>query len=232
MARRLLRLASPRHAATLAAFVGMCAWPHGLAAQSGESSTAAQLYERAQAKEQVARAAEPPAVKELRLAATAYEQIFRSYPKSGYADNALWQAAGLLSLAYERLGGDDDRTKAEHWLEWLKRQYPSSPLAKNVDAELRRLNTTANTNAPDTANAASKDLASTTSPAPTSSPAATSGPAAIKSITTSPLPHGLRISIEFSHEVQFTGDRVENPDRVFFDFKNSTVSSAVIANAQ
>src|SRR6478672_5023037 len=101
MARGLLRLASPRNAATLAAFVGMCAWPHGLGAQS-EGSTAAQMYERAQAKEQVARAAEPPAVKELRLAATAYEQIFRSYPKSGYADNALWQAAGLLSLAYER----------------------------------------------------------------------------------------------------------------------------------
>src|SRR5262245_59761589 len=104
-----------------------------------QGSTPAAMYERAQAKEQVARATEPPDPNDLRIAATAYERIFRTYPKNGYADNALWQAAGLLVSAYEIGGDEDDREAAERWLEWLQKEYPSSPLAKKVPAEMQAL---------------------------------------------------------------------------------------------
>src|SRR4051794_34600558 len=99
MTRRPLRLASPRGAATIAAFVSLCVWPCTFHAQGG-TSTPTQMFERAEAREQVARSRTPPSAKDLRLAATAYEQLFRAYPASGYADNSLWQAASLLSLAF------------------------------------------------------------------------------------------------------------------------------------
>jgi N-acetylmuramoyl-L-alanine amidase len=198
------------------------------------------MYERAQAKEQVARGAAPPSLSDLRLAATVYERIVRNYPTSGYADNALWQAAGLLGLAYEKSGDTEDRAKAERWLEWLKSEYRSSPLAKKVDAELRRL--TAPAGSKDPASTSSKDPASTPLPAsPTiqkasvrtsQAPQDTSGPAFIRSVTSSALPNGQRIAIEFSREVQFSGERVENPDRVFFDFKNSAMPGSILERAQ
>jgi N-acetylmuramoyl-L-alanine amidase len=50
----------------------------------------------------------------------------------------------------------------------------------------------------------------------------------VKGITASVLPHGERITIEFSKEVAFTGDRVENPDRVFFDFANATAPASLL----
>ena len=39
----------------------------------------------------------------------AYEAVVRAHPASGYCDNALWQAANLASLAFERFGDEADR---------------------------------------------------------------------------------------------------------------------------
>ena len=54
-------------------------------------------------REQYLRVAENrPTLRELRNAVTAYENVVRRYPTSGYSDNALWQGANLALLAYER----------------------------------------------------------------------------------------------------------------------------------
>src|SRR5437016_5667090 len=56
--------------------------------------------------------------------------------------------------------------------------------------------------------------------------------AVVRSITKTPLPRGERISVEFSDEISYTADRVPNPDRVYFDFKNSTVTTVLIASTR
>jgi N-acetylmuramoyl-L-alanine amidase len=191
------------------AVLGVFVLPPSAAAQ--ETETPAALYARAQAKEEAARAAEPPAAQALRGAATAYEILFRDYPASGYADNAVWQAARLLSLAWQRSGDAGDLKHAEKWFRWLQQEYPYSPFVGKVESEMDALHRAA-------------------APPPASTPSA--GPATVKGITTTPLPQGQRIAIEFSQEVQFTRERVDGPDRVYFDFANTTISAAVVERTQ
>ncbi len=48
----------------------------------------------------------------------------RRFPTSGYADNALWQAASLAEAAYQRLNRDDDRERALKFYRWLVAGVP------------------------------------------------------------------------------------------------------------
>ena len=56
--------------------------------------------------------------------------------------------------------------------------------------------------------------------------------AVIRAIAATPLPQGDRITIELSKEVRFEGQRVTNPDRVFFDFTNANAASVLIDRAR
>jgi N-acetylmuramoyl-L-alanine amidase len=58
----------------------------------------------------------------------------------------------------------------------------------------------------------------------TAAPAQTA-PAVVKSITRSELPKGDRLTIEFTHDVTYLGDRVSDPDRIYFDFNNVALSN-------
>lgn len=62
----------------------------------------------------------------------------------------------------------------------------------------------------------------TTAQTPTPQP-----PVVVKSITQSTLPKGDRITIELSNETTYTGERVSNPDRIYFDFSNATTAAGV-----
>jgi N-acetylmuramoyl-L-alanine amidase len=196
-------------------------------------TSAATLYEQAQSAEQTARADTPPKLESLRKVAKIYESLVLRYPTSGYADNALWQGAGLYVTAFQQSSEASDRQQAERLLKWLKQEYPSSPFLKKIDGVLQSM-------AP--ANAAAAPASSTAPPVDANTPppsppvptaaAASTGPAAVlKGITESALPYGERITIEFSKEVTYSGDRVENPDRVFFDFPNSTAPASLIDHA-
>lgn len=102
-------------------------------------TTVAAKYHRAEAREQAARTAEAPPISTLRSVAVSYEQIVRQHPRSSYSDNALWQGAGLLELAYERGGAARDLDGAKRLLTWLKREYPTSALAKRAGEKLASL---------------------------------------------------------------------------------------------
>lgn len=197
----------PATGLAIALAVALFAWPAAAAAQ-----TAGVLFERAQAREATARAAATPSVEALRTAARSYENVVRRYPKSGFCDDALWLAGGLLRTAYEMSGARQDRTGAENYLEWLRKEYPHSALKKQVPAVLAALS-----DAP--------------RPSPSAPPARTApaaGVASLTSITQSALPQGDRITIELSREVAYTGDRVDGPDRVFFDFSQSAPESGLL----
>ncbi|MEO8071187.1 MAG: N-acetylmuramoyl-L-alanine amidase [Acidobacteriota bacterium] len=168
-----------RISGVFAAAVGAAALAIATPAFAQKAATA--QYQRVLARETTARANAATPVATERAIARSYEAIVRAYPKSGFADNALWQGAGMLERAFERSKDKRDRDNATRLLLWLKKEYPTSAFAKRVDARLQTAGTpaaTASTSesapaAPPSAPAATR----TSMPAPPSGPASVATPA-------------------------------------------------------
>ena len=75
---------------------------------------------------------------QLRRIAADAEGIARRHAGSGYADNALWQAATVALAAYRVYRQPADRTLGVQFLDTLVRRYPSSSLVAEARALLRR----------------------------------------------------------------------------------------------
>jgi N-acetylmuramoyl-L-alanine amidase len=56
--------------------------------------------------------------------------------------------------------------------------------------------------------------------------------ASVRAVSRTLLARGERITVEFSDEIAYAGDRVPSPDRVYFDFKNATVAPSTVASTQ
>ena len=194
-----------------------------LAVQTASAQTAADLYQRAQDREARITRAAAPDVDEYRAVATAYESIVRRHPTSGYADNALWQAGRLLEAAFAASGRHDDLEKAAALFRWLIKEYPHSPLRAEASARADALLAAAS---PPEAPAPAPGAA-----LPARAPDA-DGTAAVRQVSYTPLPRGDRITIELSREVAFRGDRVGNPDRVFFDFASAAAAASLASQAR
>jgi N-acetylmuramoyl-L-alanine amidase len=231
------------HAAAGAVLTLVCATP-------ARAQGATTMYERAQEREQAARASSASSADSLRAIARAYEAIVRKYPGSGYCDNALWQAAGLMKLAFAKSGDQVDRQSAERLLTWLRREYPTSSFVPAAQAQIAELSAPPPPSRP-AAQAPSSPRSAAGSPAaprssvpPASepgpvpspqagSPAQPQGPAAvIQNVTQTLLPRGERVTIELSREVVYAGERVQGPDRVFVDFTNASAAAALVQRAQ
>jgi N-acetylmuramoyl-L-alanine amidase len=105
----------------------------GTAPPAGAASSARASYQQALARERALTArGRTPTVGELRLLAAAYERITRQYPTSGYADNALWQAAQLMLIVHGRTKQESDLQRAIRLMTWLVREYPSSSLRRQA----------------------------------------------------------------------------------------------------
>ena len=122
----------PRLAVLL--LVGLTATAPLLAASAKDLYTAALTRERALR----APADEPPTLAQLRAAMAEYKEIVRQYPRSGYSDNALWQAAGLAIQAFSRGRQPADREAGIGLLHMLEREYPSSSLVPRVADRLEQ----------------------------------------------------------------------------------------------
>ena len=122
---RLIRFLAVASALVTAAWI--------VAPRVSAQTSAATLYEQAQSAEQTARADIPPKLESLRKVAKTYESLVLRYPTSGYADNALWQGAGLYVTSFQQSSDASDRQQAERLLKWLKQEYPSSPFLKKID---------------------------------------------------------------------------------------------------
>ncbi len=81
-------------------------------------------------------------IRQARSVVASYEAIVRRYPASGYADNALWQAAVLEADLFARTEQEPDRRKAVSLFTFLAREYPVSRFAKAAATEGRRLEAT------------------------------------------------------------------------------------------
>lgn len=110
-------------------------------AQATRTRSAQSAYDQTLARERVLRASKRKAapLSQLRAVIEQYEALARRWPRSGYADNALWNAANLAYDANIRFGARQDRDTAITMLQWLVREYPSSSLARDAQTRLRKI---------------------------------------------------------------------------------------------
>ena len=211
--------------------------PAVAAAQSAET-----LYTRALARERGLRDnGRTATLKQLRSAVSLYENIVHKFPASPYCDNALWQGGNLALLAYDEYKQASDRKTGLRLLALLRSQYPSSSLVPRATAIVRQrergADTAASSPAPASNPAAPAPLqaepsltvtpldvttAARPSPAPPTAPAVL-----IRDVKRTDLPDGVRITLEMDGEATFRAERVENPERVFFDVKNAAATAAL-----
>jgi N-acetylmuramoyl-L-alanine amidase len=106
----------------------------------GAGASARSDYERLLARVEAMRLDGPrptPRPQMQRVVAEA-EQIARRHGGSGYADNALWQAATVALASYRVYRRPVDRTQGIEILETLVKRYPSSSLVDDARALLRK----------------------------------------------------------------------------------------------
>ena len=196
-------------------------------AAAAQTPTAAERFALAQAQEK--QLPDSASADALRRASKDYQTIVIRFPASVYCDNALWQAGLLLERAWQRSRDPRDRDDAVRVFQWLVRSYPGAlarQTASHLDALTKPVAETAPTATPPPAAApATTPLPVATTPGPAQRPDAT---IVVRSVTRTPLPKGDRITIELSDETVYTGERVANPDRVFFDFTNATVAASLL----
>ena len=171
------------------------------------AETPRQAYTRVLGRERALRleSAKAP-LQEIRAVIQAYENVARKHPASGYTDNALWQAANLALLAHERFGEAQDKRTGLRILEELKARFPASSLLARAGEVAVRFD----------APPAVPQLPAT----PVATVSEPRGPATLREITRTPLPDGTRVTLELDGEATYRSERLENPRRVFFDFKN------------
>ena len=194
------------------------------------AQSARDLYTRALAQERTVRDdAVKPTLAQMRRAVAAYEAVVRRFPGSGYADNALWQAANLAALAFERFGKEADRQTSVRLLTTLAQGYPSSKLAAQTAEPLARLEQMiATAELPPLP--APRPVVTTGTVAADQKPAPDPGRspvATLKGITRSVLPDGIRLTVDLDREVPFHQEEIGNPRRVFFDLKGVRTAAAL-----
>ncbi|HXH06612.1 MAG TPA: AMIN domain-containing protein, partial [Vicinamibacterales bacterium] len=176
------------------------------AARPAEAASARDLYARALAQERAVRTPGTPRGAILRVV-QAYRQVVRRYPASGYSDNALWQAAGLLALAYQRFGREADRIAALDALEHLAREYPSSSLV------VRRAELTTLLQPHPVVRAARTEE---TRDSESSRQRARATLVAVQRLVADRV---VRVTLQLDAEATYREGRAVQPDRLFFDFE-------------
>jgi N-acetylmuramoyl-L-alanine amidase len=220
-----------------------------LAAWPAQAQTARELYTRAMAQERAVRdESTKPTLVQMRRAVALYESVVRKHPASGYADNALWQAANLASLAVERFGQDADRKTATRLLTLLTKEYPTSKLVAQAKDALAAPAAAAPVPEPKPSRPAAAEADARTPPRTAPPPVApapiapataataatadrksrtdatatstTSGMATLKDVKRTVLPDGVRLTVELDGEIAYHQEEIDSPRRLFFDLKN------------
>lgn len=195
------------------------------------AATAKEIFAAATAREEAVRSALtrpiPPAttLAEGRAAIAAYLSLVRQFPRSGYSDDALWQAAELSLACFSTFGEARDRVEGLKLLNRLAAEYPTSKFTRRVPERLSTVE-------PERAEHAHVDgsapsLAPAAGHATHPTPTAPIAVATITRVRRSVLPEVVRVTIELDREVTFHDERIDGPARVFLDLPGATTSSAL-----
>lgn len=201
------------------------------AAPADAQTSARGMYQKLQAREAAARkaleAGKPSSTvrRDINRIVVGYEGIVRRYPRSGYSDNALWQAANIAADSYARYRVEADRVTSVRLLKMLIREYDSSSLVKKAGPALAALQEAA-----ETASASEEpdDRPARSGKQPAGDSQATSeSTARIRAIRRTILPEVVRIAIELDRQVEYQHDRIAGPERVFVDLAATAVGNGV-----
>ncbi len=156
-----------------------------------------------------------------------FEALVRRFPTSGYADNALWQAATLADAAYQKFNRPEDHERAVRFYRWLVKEYPHSSLVKRANQQLTALARPAAIALPAPAAAPAPVLPAPAAAiaAPASTPAA---PATLLGIQRTVLPDTVRVTLELDREVAYHEEKIAGPARLFFDLKGVQLTPALM----
>jgi N-acetylmuramoyl-L-alanine amidase len=144
--------------------------------------------------------AEPPGdatialLRRVRLAVGEYEAMAEKFPRSGYSDNALWQAAVLSADAFWQFGDSRDRAAGLRLFESLTQRFPTSSLVAQSNGHVTRLS---------------------------GAQTAAARPIQLTAIRREALPETLRVTLELEREAVFYDERLSAPPRVFIDLRNT-----------
>ena len=149
-------------------------------------------------------------IRRVRATVASYEDAARQFPRSGYSDNALWQAAVLSADAFWQFGDDRDRLAATRLFARLKSGFPTSSLIPRIAGHTSRLEGAAATAGTSAATAASAGATAT-----------------LRAIRREVLPDALRITLELEQEATFVEERLDAPMRVSVNLRNTQAVEAL-----
>jgi N-acetylmuramoyl-L-alanine amidase len=202
--------------------------PISMQAAPQDTESAESIYTRALTRERELRDdANTTTAAELRAVVQTYERLVRRFPRSGYCDNALWQAGNLALLAFERFDNTLDRRTAVRLLTHLQKGYPASSFTSRAAELLRNIDTPrlrSDGTMPGVGAAERKVPGSGDQPVPDPAIPRSRVPvdlAQIREIKRTPMPDGVRVTIELDAESLYRSERLDNPRRVFFDLKGA-----------
>ena len=177
---------------------------------SADAQTARERYQSALEREEqvrvvLASTTEPAPTADLMSQASkviaSFESIVRRFPTSGYADNALWQAAGLVGALHEKFNRPEDQDRAVRLYRWLVTEYPASSLVTRANQQLTTLAT---------------------------APVSAIAQATLIGIQRTVLPDTVRITLALDREVAYHEERIAGPARLFFDLKGVRLTPALM----
>ena len=191
---------SGRHCARL--FVALALLSAGAQGVGAQTQTAASVrYEALLVQEQRITQSAAATADDFRVVVNRYWSFVERYPTNGFADNALWQAATVSAEAFKRFNHDRDKYRAVQLFQWLRDQYPHSPLQAKAAPQIEQVE----------AMAASPSRATTPAVAET----------IVRAVHREVLAEVVRVTVELDREVPFHQERLEGPARVFFDLKGT-----------
>lgn len=189
-------------------------------------------------------------ITEARSVISAYEALVRRFRASGYADNALYNAATLAEALYGRFSLTTDLDAAIRLHKRLSEAYPTAALAKESAAAAARLEPVAEARtsvpttmeaepadaappAADVPRASSDKAAASTSTAPdaaatTRQAAARSSRAKLTAIERVVMPQLVRVTLALDREVTYHEETLAGPARVFFDFSGAEAAAPLV----
>ena len=170
----------------------------------------------------------------LYAAVRAYKFLRREYPGSKHRMQAL---LAIGKIYKNDLGSADDAQSA---FEELLQRYPHSRLAKEAQSELAALHAdsppaeeaaheeASNSDREERASAGSEKAVRQK---PAGEGSENHAVVRVKAIEHSSAPDYTRITIDLEQDVQYDSDRLEHPERIFFDLKNARLARELIGKS-
>ncbi len=154
-----------------------------------------------------------------------FRRVYTTAPASSKADDSLLAEGELYAEMAKRFGGQSYAKKAADTYGFLIREYPSSPLLAEAQEKLEALGATAAAAAKGATPPAR--LAVADAEAVAAAPEGASGLPQVTDVRFWSSPGLTRVVVDVQADINPKGDRLRNPDRVYFDLPKTKMGAAL-----